>query len=186
VRPIYLIEGSRMERYPGDRTPVVNQVAIQPNLGLDANNREAIVALLNVALSDEILLATKTRCLHWNVRGATFFELHTLFDDQYQQLCHLSDEIAERVRILGGVAFGSLRGFLDHTRLEEQPGEVPDILRLLADHEAMIRLLRQDVKRCGDEFEDEGSRDLLVSALRAHEKIAWMLRSSIEIEINRS
>ena len=52
-----------MEHHPGDRNTVHSQVAIQPNLGLDANNREAIVAQLNVALSDEILLATKTRCL---------------------------------------------------------------------------------------------------------------------------
>jgi starvation-inducible DNA-binding protein len=170
-----------MERHPGDHTPV-NLVAIQPNLGLDANNREAIVALLNVVLSDEILLATKTRCLHWNARGTAFFERHAIFNAQYQQLCDLSDEIAERVRILGGVAFGSLRGFLEHTRLEEQPGETPDILRLLADHETFIRFLREDAKRCADEFEDEGSRDLLVSDLRAHEKIAWVLRSSIEIE----
>jgi starvation-inducible DNA-binding protein len=171
---------------PGDRIPAFNQVAIQPNLGLDANNREAIVALLNVALSDEILLATKTRCLHWNARGAAFIEQHALFDAQYQQLCRLSDEIAERVRILGGVACGSLQGFLEHTRLDERPGEVLDTLRMLADHEAFIRLLREDAKRCADEFEDEGTRDLLVSALRAHEKIAWVLRSSIEIDNNHS
>jgi starvation-inducible DNA-binding protein len=186
VRNIYLTEGSRMEYHPGDRTTVFTQVVIQPNLGLDANNREAIVALLNVALSDEILLATKTRCLHWNARGTAFFELHALFAAQYQQLCSLSDEIAERVRILGGVAFGSMRAFLEHTRLEEQPGEVPDILHLLADHEAFIRLLREDARQCANEYEDEGSRDLLVTSMRVHEKIAWMLRSSIEIGNNRS
>ena len=43
--------------------------------------------------------------------------------------------------MLGGFAIGSLEEFLSHTRLEEQPGVVPDILRLLADHEAYDPLL---------------------------------------------
>ena len=175
-----------MGHYPEDPSTLQYQVVIQPNLGLDANSRKSIIDLLNVALSDEILLATKTRNLYWNVHGTAFFELRALFDAQYQQLCSLSDEMAERVRMLGGFAFGSLRVFLENTRLSEQPGEVPDILRLLADHESFIRFLREDANRCKDELEDEGTKDLLVNAMRAHEKIAWMLRSSIEIENSRS
>ena len=156
-------------------------VMIQPNIGLDGNSRQAIIDFLNVALSDEIILATKTRSLFWNVQGRAFLEQRALLEAQYLRLCSLSDEMAERVRMLGGAAIGSLKDFLDHTRLAEQPGEEPDILRLLADHEAVIRFLREDGKRCADEFEDEGTRDLLVSTMRAHEKIAWMLRSSFEI-----
>ncbi len=169
----------------GDSNPLQSTVAIQPNLGLDASSRQAVIELLNVALSDEILLATKTRSLQWNVRGAAFLELRGLFAAQYQQLCRLSEEIAERVVMLGGVACGSLQGFLEHSRLVEQPGEIPDMLRLLADHEAVIRFLREDARLCRDEVEDEGTWDLLVSGMRVHEKMAWMLRSSIEIENGR-
>lgn len=169
-----------MGYYPVDPNPLQSPVDIQPNLGLDTNSRQAIVELLNVALSDEILLAAKTRHLLWNVHGAGFLELRRLFAAQYQQLYHLSEEMAERVQILGGVACGSLLGFLEHSRLNEQSGEVPDMLRLLADHEAVIRFLREDARLCRDEVEDEGTCDLLVSGMRAHEKMAWMLRSSIE------
>ena len=168
-----------------DPNPYQSPVDIQPNLGLDTNSRQAIVELLNVTLSDEILLATKTRSLQWNVHGAAFLELRRLFAAQYQQLCRLSEEMAERVQMLGGVACGSLQGYLKHSRLDEQPGEVPDMLRLLADHEAVIRFLREDARLCRDEVEDEGTRDLLISGLRAHEEMAWMLRSSIEIENGR-
>ena len=180
------MERSSMEHHSEGQTANQVLVEIQPNLGLDANSRSAIIELLNVALSDEILLATKTRSLHWNVRGITFFGLHALFDAQYQQLCRISDEMAERVRMLGGVASGSLRGYLDQARLVEQPEDPPDVLRLLADHESVIRFLREDGKRCMDEYEDEGTRDLLISTMRAHEKMAWMLRSSIEMENGRS
>jgi starvation-inducible DNA-binding protein len=175
-----------MGQHSGDRNNSFLQVDIQPNIGLDGITRQSIIDILNVALSDEVVLTVKTRSLHWNIQGAAFFSLHTLFDAQYQELSKLADEIAERARMLGGYAFGSLQAYLDHTRLIEQPGEIPDIMRLLADHEALIRHLREDAKKCMEEFEDLGTLDLLVSAIRIHEKMAWMLRSTVEIEINRA
>ncbi len=154
-------------------------VPIQPNIGLDGNARQSVVELLNITLADEAVLKTKTRSAHWNVRGPKFFELHTLFETQYNLLNDISDEIAERASMLGGYAIGSLREFLDHTHLEEYPGDVPDILHLLADHEAVIRYLREGATKCKEEYEDEGTFDLLVSVIRRHEKMAWMLRSHL-------
>ena len=158
------------------------QVIIQPNIGLDSEVRHSVVEILNKTLSNEVVLTLKTRGAHWNVSGVGFIELHILFDSQYKQLNDISDEIAERVRMLGGVAIGSLAEFLKYTQMEEQPGVVPDILRLLADHETSIRFLREDAKLCTDEFEDEGTFELLVSVMRLNEKMAWMLRSYIENE----
>jgi starvation-inducible DNA-binding protein len=158
-------------------------VLIQPNIGLDSDVRHSVVEILNNTLADEAVLTAKTRSAYWNVSGVVFFELQTLFKTQHQILNSISDEIAERVRMLGGIAIGSLDEILTHSRLEEQPGEVPDILRLLADHEAAIRFLRGDATKCAEEYEDEGTSDLLVSILRKHEKIAWMLRSHIEPEL---
>jgi starvation-inducible DNA-binding protein len=83
---------------------------------------------------------------------------------------------------LGGNAIGSMQEFLDYTQVDEQPGVAPDALRLLADHEASIRFLREDARKCSDEYEDEGTCALLVSVMRMHEKMAWMLRANIEPE----
>jgi starvation-inducible DNA-binding protein len=54
---------------------------------------------------------------------------------------------------------------------------------LLADHEAAIRFLREDAKKCSEEYEDEVTRDFLVDILCLHEKMAGMLRSYIEPEL---
>ena len=62
------------------------QVEIQPNIGLDYQAQQAVVKLLNITLADEAVLTFKTRGAHWNVSGAGFFELHLLFDSQYEQL----------------------------------------------------------------------------------------------------
>ncbi|MHB0924228.1 MAG: Dps family protein [Bellilinea sp.] len=158
------------------------QVEIQPNIGLDSEVRHSVVDILNNTLANEAVLSQKTRNAHWNVSGSGFLELHILFDSQYKQLNEISDEIAERSRMLGGIAIGSLQEFIQFSRLAEQPGSVPKIMILLADHEAAIRFLREDARKCNEEYEDEGTFELLVSVMRLHEKMAWMLRSYLEIE----
>jgi starvation-inducible DNA-binding protein len=155
---------------------------IQPNIGLDSDVRRLVVAILNNSLANEAVLTQKTRNAHWNISGAGFFDRHIVFDTQYKQLNDISDKIAERVRMLGGLAIGTFEEFLSYTRLHEQPETVADFLHLLADHETIIRVLREDSKKCTEEYEDEGTSDLLVSVMRLHEKMAWMLRSYIENE----
>ena len=172
-----------MEHNGNDGRNPMLRVFIQPNIGLDSDVRHSVVKILNNTLANEAVLTLKTRSAHWNVSGAGFFELHILFNSHYKQLNDISDEIAERARMLGGIAIGSLKEFIDYAQLEEQPGVVPDILRLLADHEASIRFLREDARKCTEEYEDEGTFELLVSVMRLHEKMAWMLRSYIEPEL---
>jgi starvation-inducible DNA-binding protein len=171
-----------MELDRNDGHNLKRQILIEPNIGLDRDVRYAVVELLNITLADEVVLTTKTRCAHWNVRGAGFFELYPLFETHYQWLNNSWNEIAERARMLGGTAIGSLAEFLRYTRLEEQFGEIPDVLRLLADHETSIRFLREDARKVAEEYEDEGTFELLVSVMRLHEKIAWRLRSHIEAD----
>ena len=152
----------------------------QPNIGLDSDVRRAVVEILNDTLANESVLAVKTRNAHWNVSGAGFFEQYILFDSQYDQLNSICNEIAERSRMLGGIAIGSLQEYLKFSRLDEQPGDFPTILRLIADHEASIRFLREDARKCTEEYQDEGTFDLLVSVMRLHEKMAWILRAYID------
>jgi starvation-inducible DNA-binding protein len=158
------------------------QTGILPNIGLDFNARQSVVEILNNILADESMLAQKTCNAYWNIIGPNFFELHTLFGAQYKQLIRSSNNIAERVRMLGGFAIGSFREFLLYSRLEDRAGEVPDIVHLLADHEATIRHLREDARKCSEEYEDEGTFEFLGSVMRLHEKMGWMLRSFMETQ----
>jgi starvation-inducible DNA-binding protein len=174
-----IIKGGAMGRDHNDGFNPKMQVDLQPNIGLDDNARKSVVGLLNVILADEAILTVKTRSAHWNIHGVYFLELNTLYISQTLSLNAISDEIAERVRILGGFAIGSLQEFLDHTRLGEQSGKVPHILHLLADQESTIRFLREDANLCSEEFEDQGTFRMLVDIIRLHEKMAWMLQSYI-------
>lgn len=171
-----------MEHNRNDGHNMTLHIPIQPNIGLDGDARHSLVEILNHTLANEAVLSSKTRSAHWNVSGTGFFELRIFFNSQYEQLNEISNEIAERVRILGGVAIGTLQEFIQYSRLDEQPVKVLAIMDLLADHEALTRYLREDARQCIEEYEDEGTFDLLVSVMRLHEKMAWILRSYIEPE----
>jgi starvation-inducible DNA-binding protein len=149
---------------------------------LESDVRLPIVEILNNSLANESVLSQKTRSAHWNASGSGFFELHILFETQYKQLDEIADKIAERTRILGGMAISSFKEFLAHSRLEEDSAKVPDLLHLLADHESIIRFLREDIRKVSEEYEDEGTVELMVGVMSLHEKMAWMLRSYIENE----
>jgi starvation-inducible DNA-binding protein len=106
------------------------------------------------------------------------------FEKQYEELNEIVDEVAERARQLGATALGTLREFVEKGRLTEQPGTYPEamtmISNLLADHEAVIRTLREDLETCADRYHDIGTNDFLTGLMERHEKMAWMLRAHLE------
>jgi starvation-inducible DNA-binding protein len=163
------------------RTDNNEKFSLKRDIGFLQERNVGIVNILNVLLSDEYLLYTKTRNYHWNVTGPQFHDLHKFFEEQYTELSEIIDEIAERGRSLDGWAFGTMSEFSQHTRLKEHPGHYPEaremIASLLNDHEAVIRQLRSDLETCADKYHDMGTNDFLTGLMEKHEKMAWMLRA---------
>ncbi|HYM20911.1 MAG TPA: DNA starvation/stationary phase protection protein [Candidatus Kapabacteria bacterium] len=152
-------------------------------IGLSQKERDGVNRLLTVLQADEYLLYTKTRKYHWNVTGTDFMEMHKFFEAQYDQLDTIIDDVAERVRSLGGTAAGTMKEFLDNTRLKEQPGKNPEaeamIANLLDDHERIIQSLRADLETAQTKYHDAGTCDFLTGLMEQHEKMAWMLRAYV-------
>lgn len=165
--------------------PVANKLVSDGtpiNIGLTEEQRRGVAEVLTVHLANAHVLYIKTRNYHWNVQSRRFAELHEFFEEQYDQIAEGIDEIAERVRQLGIFAPGTMAEFLQLATLKEEPGVYPDpqtmIAKLLADHEAIIRALREDVEKV-DDLDDEGTTDFLTGMMEAHEKMAWMLRAHL-------
>ncbi|MDZ4769527.1 MAG: DNA starvation/stationary phase protection protein [Chloroflexota bacterium] len=167
----------------GKQAPTRSGGLLVPNIGLTDQARGQVCDILNACLSNTFVLYTKTRNYHWNVTGIEFIQLHQLFEEQYEQLDVAMDAIAERVRQVGGIAFGTLQEFKSAAKLGEQPGERPNAVQmvrnLLDDHEAVIRQLRQDAETA-DELKDVGTNDFLTGLVQEHEKMAWFLRAHLE------
>jgi starvation-inducible DNA-binding protein len=83
-------------------------------------------------------------------------------------------------------AIGTLTECLEHSRLQEHPGQYPltrdMVSNLAADHEMVIRCLREDLETCENTYHDSGTRDFLSQLMIAHEKTAWMLCAFLQGE----
>ena len=146
------------------------------HLGLNNITNRKTADVLEVVLANTFVLYTKTLNFHWNVTGASFMELHTLFQGQYEALALSIDEIAERIRTLGFKAPGTLVDFLHLTTLHEDKEDLSAgemVQHLVKDHDAIIAHIRNSLTEVDEQ--DVGSRALLEELLSGYEKTSWML-----------
>lgn len=147
-----------------------------------AKSNHAVVENLNKFLADTYTLYLKTQNYHWNVTGPHFTQLHLMFEGQYTELAAAVDEVAERIRILGEKAPGSYSAFAKLAKIKEETGT--------PDYKQMIRNLEQDNQtaaetaealiKAAQEVGDEGTADLGIRRVQAHQKNSWMLGALIE------
>lgn len=156
------------------------------NIGLTEAQRSGVIDLLNRDLADVYLLIVKTRKYHWDVVGPQFRTLHELWQEQYEMLSTHIDDIAERIRVLGGYPLGTAEGFLKHASIKEHPNDLPSatemVSRLAINYEQIIRNLRGHIDQCSDKYKEEGTADFLTGLMEEYEEAAWMLRSFMEGE----
>src|SRR5256886_15167272 len=69
---------------------------------LTSNAARDISGALTALLADMFALYVKTKNFHWHVSGPHFRDYHLLLDEQGEQIFATTDDIAERVRKIGG------------------------------------------------------------------------------------
>ena len=148
-------------------------------LGLEEPVRLEMTEQLNGLLADTMTLRDLYKKSHWQVAGATFYQLHLLFDKHYNEQVELVDAIAERVQLLGGVSIAMAADVAETTRIARPPRgreEVPVQLSRLLDAHQVIILETRKLARRAMEMGDDGSNDFLVSeVLRTNELQVWFL-----------
>ena len=181
-----------------DRTNTTSRVSAQPRfhqrageiqpygtvghalpLELEEAVRMEMTEQLNQLLADTMTLRDLYKKSHWQVSGATFYQLHLLFDKHYGEQCELVDSIAERIQALGGISLAMAADVAEATRIERPPRgreEVPvQLSRLIDAHHVIMRHVRILARRAS-QLGDDGTNDLVVSEiLRANELETWFL-----------
>jgi starvation-inducible DNA-binding protein len=148
-------------------------------LELEEPVRLEITEQLNQMLADTMTLRDLYKKCHWQVAGATFYQLHLLYDKHYDEQVELVDAIAERIQLLGGVSLAMAADVAETTQIERPPRgreEVPvQLSRLLDAHQIIIRDARAMARRAST-LGDDGTNDLVVSeVLRTNELQGWFL-----------
>lgn len=149
--------------------------------GIKRQDRKKLVHGLSRVLAETYVLYVKTQGFHWNVVGPLFYGLHKLTEEQYRNLAAAVDEIAERIRALGHPApatFAEFTALSSISEMKELQSADAAVRELAHNHEQISRTLRETAD-IADEFKDKASADMLTGRLKAHEHMAWMLRSLV-------
>jgi starvation-inducible DNA-binding protein len=141
------------------------------------------VTSLNRILADTLMLRDLYKKHHWQVAGATFHQLHVLFDKHHEQQGELVDAIAERIHMLGGVSIAMAHDLVESTLIPRAPKGREDapaqISRLLHAHEIVLQEARSVARQAADRG-DDGTNDLLVGGvIRTGEMQVWFLSQHV-------
>jgi starvation-inducible DNA-binding protein len=148
-------------------------------LNIDKEKILPVVAELNVLLADYHVYYQKLRNFHWNVLGKNFFDLHTKFEEMYDETKINIDEVAERIVALKYHPISRLSDYIEISRIKESSPLLTDVemvATIIRDHKILIEQLSK-VSNRAEKANDEGTIDLIGTYIRALEKSTWMLNA---------
>jgi starvation-inducible DNA-binding protein len=152
--------------------------ALDTPTDLAADAVRQISKALNGLLADAFALYLKTKNFHWHVSGPHFRDYHLLLDEQAEQIFATTDELAERVRKVGGTTLRSIGDIARRQSLKDNDEAFVaprDMLReLMADNKAMAAALRE-AHALADKHEDVATASLLENYIDAAERRTWFL-----------
>ena len=140
-----------------------------------------IVEGLTQAQSETVVTTMKAQNFHWNVTGMAFGPLHELFQQIYEDHFTAQDELAERVKALGGHAEGQLATHLARSAIKESDGKLDAaamIDALASDQETISATLRA-LAKTSEEHGDVVTNDMAIGRAQIHDKFAWLLRAHL-------
>ena len=137
-----------------------------------------ISAALNAVLADMFGLYLKTKNFHWHMSGPHFRDYHLMLDDQGSQILAPTDEIAERVRKLGGTTLRSIGHIarLQHITDNDADFVTPSdmLAELREDNSSLVDRMREAHSLCA-EHDDVATTSMLETWIDEAEKRIWFL-----------
>ena len=139
---------------------------------------DKLSAALNALLADAFALYLKTKNFHWHVSGRHFHDYHLMLDEQSEAIFATTDQLAERVRKIGGTTLRSIGQVSKLQTIHDNDEEyVPprEMLReLMEDNKHIAAAMRKAHEIC-EKHEDSGTAGLLETFIDETERRTWFL-----------
>jgi starvation-inducible DNA-binding protein len=146
--------------------------------GLPSNATKDISGALNILLADMFALYLKTKNFHWHVSGPHFRDYHLMLDEHGEQIFATTDDIAERVRKIGGTTIRSIGHIERLKRITDNDADYvtpQDMLAELRDDNAQLTSGMREVHDLCDEHGDVATASLLENWIDEAERRIWFL-----------
>jgi starvation-inducible DNA-binding protein len=145
---------------------------------LPSEATDKMSAALNTLVADAFALYVKTKNFHWHVSGRHFRDYHLLLDEQSEAIFATTDQLAERVRKLGGTTLRSIGQISKLQTIKDNDEEyVPprEMLRELMDDNKHVAAAMRQAHKLADDNEDSGTAGLLETFIDETERRTWFL-----------
>ena len=139
---------------------------------------DKISASLNVLLADAFALYVKTKNFHWHVSGRHFRDYHLMLDEQGEAIFAQIDELAERIRKIGGTTMRSighvakLKTIADNDETYVPPREM--LRELMEDNKKTVVNMRK-AHEIADKYNDSATTSILENFIDQAERRTWFL-----------
>lgn len=145
---------------------------------IDSEAVKEITGALNALLADVFALYIKTKNFHWHMSGPHFRDYHLLLDDHGDQLFAMTDDIAERVRKIGGTTLRSIGHIARLQRVPDNDSDYvtpADMLSELHENEKALVLSMRAVHTVCDDAGDVATASLLENWIDQTQRRSWFL-----------
>ena len=154
------------------------QAPLRTPSDLGANTIRDLTGALNALLADVFALYLKTKNFHWHVSGPHFRDYHLLLDEQGAQIFAMTDDIAERVRKIGGTTLRSIGHVARLQRLKDNDADfvTPEdmLAELRDDNQELLGSLRS-THELASEGNDSATTSLIENWIDETERRIWFL-----------
>lgn len=144
---------------------------------------EDILNNLNTFLCDLNVFYRKLQNYHWNIKGKDFFIVHQKLEEYYTEVNTQIDEIAEHILALGGQPLGTLKDYLNITKITEAENKKIDSTLVYNELIKDYTKLLQDVKNIKNAADAEGEHKtsaMMDDIIEDYSSKIWMLKQNLE------
>jgi starvation-inducible DNA-binding protein len=148
---------------------------------IEPKHVKEISGALNALLADVFSLYLKTKNFHWHMNGPHFRDYHLLLDEHGDQLFAMTDDIAERVRKIGGTTLRSIGHIARLQRIADNDADfvtAQDMLSELREDEKALTLSMREAHNLCDEAGDVATASLLENWIDQSQRRIWFLFES--------
>ncbi len=160
------------QRIAQQKAPLLTPSDIKPEAVKD------ITGGLDALLADVFSIYLKTKNFHWHMSGPHFRDYHLMLDDHADQLFAMTDDIAERVRKIGGTTLRSIGHIARLQRIPDNDADYvtpADMLSELREDEKALTLSMRAVHTLCDDEGDVATASLLENWIDQSQRRSWFL-----------
>ncbi len=149
------------------------------NTKTTANKKEIIIQRLNLLLADYQIYYQNLRGFHWNLEGRYFFQLHDKFEELYGEASETIDDLAERIRSLGGTPLHAFDDYFQKAQLNaaKNVSDGEQAVQIALKNSQVLLFHLKEILTVANEQKEEGTLQLIGDLIVTTEKRIWMLKS---------